>query len=92
LHVCWHKKKIWAYHVFRKYRLKLFIGTKFSSFLDFRLILSITAQSIFAVENCWKGWKGILIDNFTKKQEKQQQQFFVLIGVTENRITQKIYF
>jgi hypothetical protein len=40
-----------AYHVFRKYRLKnIYSGTNFSIFFDFRLILSITAQSIFAVE------------------------------------------
>jgi hypothetical protein len=85
---------MWAYHVFRKYRLKsIYSGTNFLSFLDFRFILSITAQSIFALEpSAWPRWKGILIDNFTKKQKKQQQQFFVLIGVTENRITQKIYF
>jgi hypothetical protein len=39
------KQKIPAYHVFRKYRLKtIYSGTNFSSFLDFRLILSITAQ------------------------------------------------
>jgi hypothetical protein len=42
--ICWHLKTT-AYHVFRKYRLKtIYIGTNFSSFLDFRLILSITAQ------------------------------------------------
>jgi hypothetical protein len=61
-------QKIWAYHVFRKYRLKtIYSGTNFSSFLDFRLILSITAQSIFAAEpSSWARWKGISIDNFTK--------------------------
>jgi hypothetical protein len=56
------------YYDFRKYRLKIiYSGTNFSSFLDFRLILSITAQSIFAVElSVWARWKGILIDNITK--------------------------
>jgi hypothetical protein len=70
LHVGWHRenKKISAYHVFRKYRLKtIYSGTNFSSFLDFRLILFITAQSIFAVEpSAWASWKGILMENITK--------------------------
>jgi hypothetical protein len=48
-----------------------------------RVKLSITAQSMFAVEpSVWARWKGILIENITKikKQEKQQQQlsFFYL--------------
>jgi hypothetical protein len=45
------------------------------------------------VESAWACWKGILIENFKKikKQEKQQQLFF-LLGVTENGITQKNVF
>jgi hypothetical protein len=62
------KLAIPAYHVFRKNRLKtIYSGTHFSSFLDFRLIFSITTQSIFAVEpSVWARWKGILIENITK--------------------------
>jgi hypothetical protein len=87
------KQKISAYHIFRKYRFKIIYGTNFSSFLDFRVIHSITAQSIFEVEpSAWARWKGILIENITKiKQEKQQQHFF-LLRVTENGITQKANF
>jgi hypothetical protein len=41
----------------------------FSSFLDFRLILSITAQSIFAEEpRAWARWKSILIENIKTKK------------------------
>jgi hypothetical protein len=87
------KQKISEYHVFRKYRLNIiYSDTNFSSFLDFRVILSITAPSIFAAEpSAWVRWKGILIENI-KKEEKQQQQLFFLLGVTENGITQKAYF
>jgi hypothetical protein len=60
--------------------------------LDFRLILSITAQLIFAVEpTIWARWKGILIDNITKIKNNNNTNFF-LPGVTENGITQKAYF
>jgi hypothetical protein len=58
LHFCWHKKqKIYAYQVFQKYRLKnIYSGT------NIRVILSITAQSIFAVKaSAWARWKGILL-------------------------------
>jgi hypothetical protein len=63
------KQKISAYYVFRKYRLKIiYSGTNFSSFLDVRLILSITAQSVFAVKlSAWARWKGILIENPCEK-------------------------
>jgi hypothetical protein len=47
------------------------------------------------VEPCaWVCWKGILIENFKKikKQEKQQQQLFFLLEVTEKGITQKENF
>jgi hypothetical protein len=72
-------------------------GTNFSSFLDFRFILSITAQSIFALEpSAWTCWEGISIDNFTKLKNKKNNNnkthFFVLLGVTENGTTQKTYF
>jgi hypothetical protein len=89
------KQIISAYHVFRKYRLKtIHSGTNFPSFLDFRLLLSITAQSIFAVEPTVSArWKGISIDNFTKiKNKKNNNIIFVLLGVTENGITQKNIF
>jgi hypothetical protein len=77
LHVCWHKK-ILAFHVFRKYRLKtIYGGTNFSSFLNFRLILSITAQSIFTVEpSAWARWKCILIENITKIKNNNNFFFF----------------
>jgi hypothetical protein len=40
------------------------IGTNFSSFLDCRFILSITAQSNFAAEpSAWARSKGISIEN-----------------------------
>jgi hypothetical protein len=81
-----------AYHVFQKYRLKtVYSGTNFSSFPDFRLILSITAQSIFAIEPSAR-WKGILKENFTKIKNNNNNTFLVLLGVTENGITQKIFF
>jgi hypothetical protein len=58
----------------------------------FDLLLSITAQSIFAIEpDAWARWKGILIENI-KKQEKQQQHCVFLLGVTENGTTQKTFF
>jgi hypothetical protein len=73
LHVCWQKQKICVIHAFRKYRLKtIYSGTNFSSFLDFRVILSITAQSIFALEpSVWARWKGILRENITKIKNKK---------------------
>jgi hypothetical protein len=72
LHYCWHKKtKKSAQYVFRKYRLKtIYSGTNFSRFLDFRLILSITTQSIFALEaSAWARWKGSSIEK--SKNEKK---------------------
>jgi hypothetical protein len=85
------KQKISAFHVIQKYRLKtIYSGTNFSSLLDFRLILSITAQSIFAVEpSAWARWIGISIENFTKIKTTT---FFVLLGVSDNGITQKAHF
>jgi hypothetical protein len=72
-------------HVFQKYRI-IFSGTNFSRFLDSRLILSISAQSIFAVEpSVWARWTGILTEKIKKKQ-------IFLLGVTENVITQKRIF
>jgi hypothetical protein len=67
------KQKIWVYYIFRKNRLKIiYSGTHFSSFLDFRLILYITAQTIFAVEpSAGARWKGISIDHFTKIKNKK---------------------
>jgi hypothetical protein len=64
------KQKLSAYHVFRKYPHKIiYSGTNFSSFFDCRLILSITVQSIFAVEpSAWTRWKGILIENITQAE------------------------
>jgi hypothetical protein len=57
----------------------MYSGTNFSNFLDFRVILSITAQSIFAVEpSVWARWKGILIENITKIKKQQQLLFFYL--------------
>jgi hypothetical protein len=59
----------------------IYSGTNFSSFLDFgfstnTVILSITAQSIFAVEpSVWANWKGILIENITKKKENNNVFF-----------------
>jgi hypothetical protein len=87
------KQKISAYHVFRKHRHKtIYSGTNFSSFLDVRLILSVTAQSIFAVEpSAWERWKGILRENITKTTKTKTTTFF-LLGVTKNGITQKLYF
>jgi hypothetical protein len=68
------KQKISALHVFQKYTQKtIYSGINFSSFLDFRLILSITAQSIFAVEpSAWTRSKGILIENIIPNQWHRQ--------------------
>jgi hypothetical protein len=72
-------KKIWAYHIFRKYPLKtIYSGTNFSSFLDFRLILSITAQSIFAVKrSACARWKGISIDKNKKNNNNNNFLFYL---------------
>jgi hypothetical protein len=96
LHVSWQKKKqkmsVSLYtHVFRKYHLKtIYSGTSFSSFLDFRLILSITALSIFGVEpSAWARLKGILIENITKikyKKNNYNRIFFVLGELPKKRI------
>jgi hypothetical protein len=83
-----------ALHDFLKYRLKtIYSGAKFSSFLDFRLLLSITAQTILAVEPTAR-WEGILIENITKIKNKKNNNniFFFLLGVTENGITEKAHF
>jgi hypothetical protein len=90
------KQKISAYLVFRKYCLKtIYSGTNFSSFLDFRLIFSITAQSIFGVKpSAWVRWKATFIEHITKikKMKKNNNNTFCfLLGVTENGTTQKIY-
>jgi hypothetical protein len=71
------KQNISEYHSFRKYRLKtIYNGTNFSSFLDFRLILSITAQSIYVVEaSAWTQWKGILIEIIKKTTKKTTTTF-----------------
>jgi hypothetical protein len=62
------KQKISAY--FANSVSKLFIAAQ--TFLDFLLILSITAQSIFAVEPSTRArWKGILIKNITKIKNKK---------------------
>jgi hypothetical protein len=81
------KQKISACHVFRKYRLKTiknyYSGTHFLSLLDFRLILSITAQSILTVEpNAWARWKGFLIENITKKKQETTTTTFFFIFQT----------
>jgi hypothetical protein len=59
---------------------KYLSGTNFSSFLDLRVILSITAQSIFPIEpSAWARWKDILIENITKiknKKSKNNNFFF----------------
>jgi hypothetical protein len=68
----------------------IYSSTNFSSFLDFRVIFSITAQSIFLVEaSAWACWKGILKENFKKikKNKKKTTTTFFLLGVTENGIT-----
>jgi hypothetical protein len=52
-------------------------GTNFSSFLDFRVILSITAQSIFVVEpSAWYCWKDILIENKKTRKTTRTTFFF----------------
>jgi hypothetical protein len=84
------KQKTSASLVFQKYRLKtIYSGTNFSIFLDLRVILSITAQSIFAVE---PRWKESFRENITKINKNSNNNNFFLRGVTENGITQKTYF
>jgi hypothetical protein len=68
------KQKIPTYHVFRRYRLKtIYSGT---NFFDFQIILSITAQSIFAVEPSgrarWKVFLIEIIENISRKKQHQQ--------------------
>jgi hypothetical protein len=68
-------------------------GTNFSSFRDLQLILSITVQSIFAVEqSSWARWKDISKDNFTKIKNKikQQQQFFY-VGSLKMELLKKVF-
>jgi hypothetical protein len=95
LHVCWHKKKFLHTTFFENTISKLFIAAqtfRVSSIFD--IILSITVQSIFAIEPiAWACWEGILLENIKKNKKQQQQHYFVfLLGVTENGITQKTYF
>jgi hypothetical protein len=84
------EQKISAYYVFRKYRLKtIYSGTNFSRFFYSRLILSITAQPIFAVApSAWACWKGILIRNIKKENNNN----FFSLRITANGITQKSIF
>jgi hypothetical protein len=89
------KQKIWAFLVFRKYRLKtIYSGTNFSSFLDFRVISQLYHSS---VNFCGKTKCLTLLERyfnrkFKKNKKKQQKQLFFLLGVTENGITQKNIF
>jgi hypothetical protein len=51
-------------------RFSKILSQNYSSFIDFQVILSIMAQSVFVVEpSAWPCWKGIFIENL-KKQEK----------------------
>jgi hypothetical protein len=76
------KQKISAYHIFRLYRLKsICSGTNFSSFLDFRLILSITVHS--SVNYCGRTkFLGSSERYFIIKYKKQQQKHFVFLLVS----------
>jgi hypothetical protein len=87
LHVCWRKKNKKYLHTtfFENTVSKLFIAAR-----TFRVILSITAQSICVVES--SAWKGILIKNITKIKNKKNNNTFFSFGVNENGITQKAHF
>jgi hypothetical protein len=85
--VCCHKKQK-IYLDFRKYHFKtIHSGSNFLRSLDSRVVLSVTAQSIFGVEPSVSAhWKGILF-----KKLKNNNNIFFLLGVTENGITQKVF-
>jgi hypothetical protein len=64
-----------------------------SSFLDFRLILSITAQSIFAVEpSVWARWKDILLDIITKIKNNNNSNNFFFLGSLKTELPKKHIF
>jgi hypothetical protein len=91
--VCCHKKtKIICISRFRKYSLKtIYSGTNFKSFLDFRLILSITAKSIFAVKPSVLSSLEMYFNGKFYKNKKQEKPQLFFYWVTENGITRKTH-
>jgi hypothetical protein len=62
--------------------------------LDFQLILSITAQSIFAVEpSAWARLKGILIENLTKIENKKNNNnnFLFYLGSLKMELPKNLF-
>jgi hypothetical protein len=85
LHVCWHKKNIWAYYFFRKYRLKtIYSGTNFSSFLGFRFYHS--SVNFCDRTNC--------LDSLENKNKKNNNNnvFLSYLGLLKMKLPKITYF
>jgi hypothetical protein len=84
------KQKIYAYYVFRNYRLKnIYSGTNFSRFLDSRLILLITHSS---VKFCGRTQCLGRLERYFNRENLKKTPTFFLLGVVENGTIQKRIF